>query len=410
MNPEHELPAIEDASVAASRVDVVATPAAELKTMELSDLQQLEQMIVSELRQQGMKARTFAEISTHLEPRLLKRLKTPDLLREQIFSNIISLQREVTLQAKQATEQKRETFMTSLGQRGQERIAEWDQERQTTQPLSAKDQQLVDLVHQTEVAHQQQGDNFHRMTNALEAIVASYLERVPALGQRVTISPTSRWDDISRKADFVVWLDVGHDQRVALGIDFTVTHDDAVQDKKISFNLDRPWREIKYATVGDAHRPGVPAKQTFIPAVIAVDLERAQAMADDLDYIESAEKTFPDKADERVHEYEQDPLLMFVLPLTLVEQLKIQRQELEKVVSLPAPEKARARVTYDETIEYLSSVLDHRQAMKSQAVQTTTSGRQAATYHLAQPEFLAAIQQQHAQGKSSAVGVETYQF
>ncbi|MEK7537851.1 MAG: hypothetical protein AAB619_02680 [Patescibacteria group bacterium] len=301
--------------------------------------------------------------------------------------------------ADQRQEQKHEHHLRELsGARTLERLAQWQAAAVTTEPRTETERAELERLHRQRGDEGLEKRDMYEFTKKSEPVIAAMLEVADSLGGGATYVPASEHEDLASGADIFATIAVNDGQGgthgIKLGLDYTVTKKEEIQRDKLLKNFRRPTREVLHSTIGhpDLGQPGLQRGDRFIGVLLAVHKERVEQMFDDLNVMEVGQPFVPDKVRQLTNEYRRDPLLRYVIPWSIHEQLKTQLDLVRR-----RPRRWEGGL-YEKTAADLQLLIDHfgrllegRKKLRGEAEQIVNDFRLSDVYRVGNPGFHADV-------------------
>ncbi len=349
----------------------------ELEDWPIESLEVLEEKMVRRLNMVGHEFQTTAALQEKFrQPRQSDAQYRKQLLGHIVFGALPELARAVKRQTEQQQQHVVERHQELSRRRLQVRADEWKASATVKNEMNTTQSTQVEEMHRRQNTDSPAAYELYEYTKKTEPVVADWMSLLKTLGTGVEFSPSAERDDFRNGVDFYAYIPVkeddGSERRIALGIDYTLTSDDDLLRKKLWRNFQQPSRQVLHATIGDPshHRPAVAKEERFTPLILALDKSRVDSMTEDLNLIEAHDATDQSTVDKLLKEYETDPVLQYLLPLSLHEQLITQLEQLEKIG--PSFEGDRqiltqAMLDHRALIQHFEYILDQRKNLRDEA-------------------------------------------
>lgn len=309
-----------------------------IETLPLDALLALEAKMIKRLNMLGHEMSPTAELVDRSQKRWGS--MSPEQQHRQVFNHIRmgamplfaeAIQRREKVQQEQVAEHRHQ-----LGrQRLTERADTWRAAGITAETLNPVQAHQIDNMHTRQKEGAVEGQELYEYTKVTEPVVADWLARMDTLGTQVTYSPSAERDDYRNGVDFYARIPIqdqqGVQREVLLGIDYTLATREDVLEDKLRRNFHRPNREVMHSTIGDPehHHPAIRRHERFNAVVLALDHAYVDELTEDLNFIEAHDRVDDGNVRALLREYSVDPVMQYLIPLAVHEQLATQLQELE---------------------------------------------------------------------------------
>lgn len=330
---------------------------------------------------------------------------TPDQQRQKILNHIRmgaaplfaeAIRRRDAHLEQQATERRKELGARRLV----ERFDAWRAAGISTEVLNSVQQSQVDQMHERQNQGSEQAREMYDYTKYTEPVVADWLSRMETLGPGVMFSPSAERDDYRNGVDFYAHIPVldtdGRERTVLLGIDYTLaTREDVLQDK-LRRNFHRPNRNVMHTTIGDpkAHRPPTNRDERFNGVVLALDKPYVDDLTEDLNLVEAHDASDDASVRQLLREYGRDPVLQYLVPLSLREQITTQLEELEsQQATFDGDPRIIEQAVHDHRLlqEHFDEILDQRKNLRFEAEELLADHQTYRTFKVADRRWLEEI-------------------
>lgn len=349
----------------------------DVESWSLEELRVLEEKIVRRLNTLGHEYQTTeALLSRHSSVSV-----SPERLRQQVLNHLrLSLFSEIEHAARhhQASEESRAAERrVELGRRRlNERYDEWMAASVSPEALNDVQAEQVEHMHRTQRAQTPEEQAMYEYTKKTEPVLADWFTRLSTLGPDVRFSPSAERDDYRNGVDFYAHIPVqqenGTTRTVILGIDYTIATRDQTLKEKMWRNFQRPNRAVMHSTIGEPRhqRPPVQREQRFDAAIVALDKHRVDDMTEDLNLVEAHDARDEAAVKKLLAEYETDPVLQYLVPLSIREQITTQLESLHQQAPTYLGDRSillQAIKDHEALQVYFDELLDQRKNLQAEA-------------------------------------------
>lgn len=272
---------------------------------------------------------------------------------------------------------------------------EWQTRRQ---PVDGKqrpvrihddDQKKVDEIDAERLSKNGDEREFQERTDLYEVTFARALRDFHVLGDEldVEVEPPTTYDDYFRHVDFMARFQIpdesGTDKEIVLGIDFSISRNEADQARKITRNLDQPTRSLKYGT------ERLSKGQVFIPAVLTLDQVRSERLSTYFGVQDvpvqnrGIDRTLRAEFEKELDRYHDRDIMQYEVLKELTTQIRIQRELIR-----PEVYDAETVQRYDLVIAHLNQLLEQRKNLRAPVGEEIDRGGVGDVYRVGDERFI----------------------